>query len=273
LSISNYPGAFAARPAAMTFSLTQYAIVSLILLASSVVQGAVGFAAALFGIPLLVISGVSFPDAVAIILVAAAPQNMIPAWRLRREIDFHLAARPLLIRYAFLPLGVAALWLVGRGSANLAGQLVGLIVLAILTVQWVWKVKPQPRLHAAWEWLAFGLAGFLLGFCGMGGPPMVLWVLAHDWPMKRARAFLFFIFSTGLIPQGLLMWLFFGTNVFRAMLFSAASLPAVLAGLWLGLYLSRHAPDRLLRRLSVAMLLCIAASAIVMPFLQQAIHS
>ena len=47
---------------------------------------------------------------------------------------------------------------------------------------------------------------------------MVLWVLAHDWPMNRARGFLFLIFSTGLIPQGLLMWLFFGAEVVDAML-------------------------------------------------------
>jgi uncharacterized protein len=254
----------------MPFSLEQYATVSLILLASSVVQGAVGFAAGLFGIPLLLLSGISFPDAVAIILVAAAPQNMIPAWRLRHEIDFRLVRRPLLIRYAFLPLGVAALWLVGQGSKSAAGQVVGLIVLATLAVQWVWQLKPQSRLHAGWEWLAFGLGGFLLGFCGMGGPPMVLWVLAHDWPMNRARAFLFFIFSTGLIPQGVLLWLFFGSDVLAAMLLSAASVPAVLAGLGLGLYLSRLAPDRLLRRLSVALLLCIAVSAIMMPYVQRA---
>ena len=102
----------------MPFSLEQYAVVSLVLFASSIVQGAVGFAAGLFGIPLLVLSGISFPDAVAIILVAAAPQNMIPAWRLRREIDFRRALRPLLIRYAFLPLGVAVLWLVGQGGKS-----------------------------------------------------------------------------------------------------------------------------------------------------------
>src|SRR5687767_14197922 len=119
----------------MPFSLTQYAAVCLVLLASSVVQCAVGFAAGLYGIPLLVLSGVAFPDAVAISLVAAAPQNIIPAWQLRREIDFRGALRPMLIRFAALPLGVFALSLVGQESKDTASQIVGVIVLCIVVVQ------------------------------------------------------------------------------------------------------------------------------------------
>jgi uncharacterized protein len=254
----------------MPFSLAQYAAVSLILLASSVVQGAVGFAAGLFGIPLLMLSGVSFPDAVAISLVAAAPQNIIPAWQLRREIDFRRATKPMLIRFAMLPVGVFALWLVGHERKDLASQLVGAIVLCIVAVQRAWRAEPQERLHPMWEWLAFGLGGFLLGFCGMGGPPMVLWVLAHDWPMNRARGFLFYIFAMGIVPQALLLWLFFGAEVLDAMLLAAAAMPAALAGLWVGLAISRVIPDRVLRSASVVMLVLIAASAIFMPYVQRA---
>jgi uncharacterized protein len=252
----------------MPFSLTQYATVCLILFASSVVQGAVGFAAGLFGIPLLVLGGMPVPDAVAISLVAAAPQNIIPAWQLRREIDFRAALRPMLIRFAALPLGVFALYLVGQERKDIASQIVGIIVLCILAVQRLLRIEPQPRLHAGWEWLAFGLGGFLLGFCGMGGPTLALWVLAHDWSMNRARAFLFFIFSVGLPAQALLMWLFFGAKVLNAMLLSATALPAVLAGLWIGLYLTRVIPDRVLRQCSMAVLILIALSAIFSPYLK-----
>jgi uncharacterized membrane protein YfcA len=268
LFISNYPGTFVVPDSSMPFSLAQIAAVSLVLFASSVVQGAVGFAAGLFGIPLLVLSGISFPDAVAITLVAAAPQNIIPAWQLRREIDFRRALRPMLIRFAFLPLGVFALYLIGHERKDAASQLVGVIVLAIVAVQRAWHVEPQRHLHPAWEWVAFGLGGFLLGLCGMGGPPMVLWVLAHDWPMNRGRAFLFFIFATGLIPQAFLLWLFFGDAMFHAMLLGALALPPVLVGLWCGLYVSRLVSDQMLRRISVALLLLVAASAIIMPLMR-----
>jgi uncharacterized protein len=251
----------------MSFSAAEYAAVCVILFASSVVQGAVGFAAGLFGIPLLVLSGVSFPDAVAISLVAAAPQNIIPAWQLRHDIDYRGALRPMLIRYALMPVGVYVLWLVGRENKDLASQLVGVLVLVIVALQRAFHVEPRSKLHPAWEWLAFGMGGFLLGLCGMGGPAMVLWVLAHDWSMNRARAFLYYIFSTGLPVQALLLWLFFGTEMVRAMLLSAAAFPSVLAGLWCGLYLARFISDRMLRRMSLAVLLLIAASAILTPYL------
>jgi uncharacterized membrane protein YfcA len=249
-----------------SLTLQQFLAVNLILLAGSVVQGAVGFAAGLFGIPLLVLSGISFPDAVAMSLVASAIQNLLPAWKLRREIDFRRALRPMLIRYALMPLGVAVLALVGRSSKQLASQLAGGLVLAIVLVQWAWRVRPQPKLHPAWEWLAFGLGGFLLGLCGMGGPPMVLWVLAHDWPLNRAKAFLYYIFATGVIPQALLLWISFGQEILSAMLLGLAALPAVWLGLTLGMAIGQRVPDRYLRRVSLAVLVAVAISALVAPY-------
>ena len=106
----------------MPFTLSQYALVSLILFASSVVQGAVGFASGLFGIPLLVLTGIPLPDAVAMGLSASAVQNCIAAWQLRRDIDFRATLRPTLIRFAWLPVGVWALHVIGEGHRKAAAQ-------------------------------------------------------------------------------------------------------------------------------------------------------
>jgi uncharacterized membrane protein YfcA len=251
----------------MPFDLNLYLLVSLIILASSVVQGAVGFASGLFGTPLLMMAGLTLPDAVAVSLVAGAFQNCIAAWQLRREIDYRRAIKPMLIRFALLPLGVLVLYIVGKQGNDLASQLVGAIILAIVAVQQALQVPPQPQLHPAWEWLAFGLGGFLLGLCGMGGPPMMLWALSHDWPMNRTRAFMYFIFVTGLVPHGVLLWWTFGSSILGSMLLGVALFPAVLIGLYLGLALSRVLSDRVLRRLSIAVLVLIAVSAIVSPYL------
>jgi uncharacterized protein len=256
----------------MPFTLSQYLLVSLILFASSVLQGAVGFASGLFGIPLLMLTGVSMPDAVAMSLVAAAIQNVLAAWQLRSNIDFRATVRPTIIRLAMLPLGVYVLHLIGEQHKDLANQIVGVIVLAIVGMQFIANVPPQPRLHPIWEWLAFGVGGFLLGLCGMGGPPMVLWVLAHDWTMNRARAFLYFIFVLGLVPQGVLLWYAFGEKILVAMLLGLAVMPAVLAGLWIGLHLSRLMSDKLLRNVSIAVLIAIGVAALVMPYLNGQSH-
>jgi uncharacterized membrane protein YfcA len=251
----------------MPFTLTQYLLVAAILFASSIVQGSVGFASGLFGTPLLMLTGVALPDAVAISMVASAIQNITAAWQLRREIDYRLALRPTLIRFATLPLGVWALYLVGRESTEIAGQVVGAVVLAIVAVQWSLRVQPRSNIHPAWEWAAFSSGGFLLGLCGMGGPAMVLWVMAHDWPMTRAKAFLYYIFSTGIPLQALFLWLAFGNEILQAMLLGLAALPFVLLGLYAGLYLGRLFPDVALRRISLAVLILIAVSAIAGPYL------
>jgi uncharacterized membrane protein YfcA len=252
----------------MSISVSAYLLVALILLVSSVLQGAMGFASGLFGIPLLMLTGISLPEAVAISLVASAVQNCTAAWKLRQEIDFRLALRPMLLRFATLPLGTLALWLIGDENKGIANQLVGGVVLVILLVQWTFRVTPQPRIHPAWEWLAFSTAGFLLGICGMGGPPMVLWVMAHDWPMARGRALLFFLFASGLPLQALLLWLAFGNEILQAMLLGLAAMPVLIVGIYLGLALSKVIPDHVFRWLATGVLVLIAVSSIVMPWLR-----
>jgi uncharacterized membrane protein YfcA len=256
------------------FTTTQYILVSLILLASSVLQGSVGFAAGLFGIPLLMLTGIALPQAVAINLVAALVQNSAAVWQLRHEIDYRGAWRPALIRLATLPLGAMTLYYLERSTQSSAAykditaQVVGVVVLAIVLTQWLLRVKPRPSLHPAWEWLAFGVGGYVLGLCAMGGPAMVLWVMAHDWPMQRAKAFLYFLFATGVPFQAFFLWLFFGSPILWAMLVGLTTLPAVVAGIYVGLWIGRRIPDRVLRPVAWIVLVLIALCAIASPWLK-----
>jgi uncharacterized membrane protein YfcA len=251
------------------YPIEQLVEVAAILFASSVVQGAIGFAAGLFGIPLfMIVTGMPLQDAVAISLVASLVQNSTGLWQLRRDVDFRRAWRPMLIRFALLPLGVATLQYVGSESRDLTTQVVGCVLLGIVAMQHIFRSGPRKRLHDAWEWLAFGVGGFLLGFCGMGGPPMVVWLLAHDWSHRRVKAFLYFLAFTGLVPQALCLVLFFGTSIFYSMAVGAAGIPIVLVGTLLGLWLGALFSEARLRKLSSAVLLLIGLMAIVMPIVQ-----
>jgi uncharacterized membrane protein YfcA len=251
-------------------TIEQYLLIALILLLSSMLQGAIGFASGMFGIPLLMlVTGIPLPDAVAMSLVAATVQNLTAAYRTRRDIDFRLSWRPMLIRLAVMPLGVVALYYLGTSSRELCSQAVGCVVLARVATLHLRRVPPQPKLHVGWEWLAFTLAGFLLGFCGMGGPPMVLWVLAHDWTSRRGRAFLFFLFSTSMIPQGICLVLLFGWDILWSMAIGAAATPLLFAGTLLGLHLATYVSERWLRRASTIILVLIGLSSIVLPFLRR----
>lgn len=253
----------------MQYSIEQLFEIGVILFASSVVQGGIGFAAGLFGIPLfMIVTGVPLQDAVAISLVASAVQNSTGAWQLRRDIDFRRVWRPMLLRMLTLPLGVATLQFVGAESRDLTTQAVGCVLLGVVAMQSLFRSGPRERLHDGWEWLAFAISGFLLGFCGMGGPPVVVWLLAHDWSHRRVKAFLYFLSVAGLVPQALLLVLFFGTSIFYSMAVGAAGIPIVLAGTLLGLWLGTLFSEERLRHLSNAVLLLIGVMAIITPILQ-----
>ncbi|HBE70321.1 MAG TPA: hypothetical protein DDW52_19405, partial [Planctomycetaceae bacterium] len=64
-------------------SITAVAILTL----AALVQSTVGFAAALFGLPLLMLAGIDLMSAVVMIITAMLPQNFLSVWKLRDSIQ------------------------------------------------------------------------------------------------------------------------------------------------------------------------------------------
>lgn len=251
----------------MTISLSQLAALWAIVGLSSVVQGTIGFASGMLALPILLFAGWSLPEAIAINLVAGVAQNLYGTYVLRRAVLWPDWLRPNLVRLAALPVGVWALTYADRLDPAIVRQLLGTIILAIVTAYWVWRVQPRERLHVGWEFLTMGTSGFFAGFCGVGGPQMVLWLSAQLWPPKRTRAFLHFAFSLTLLPQALLLIWKFEERAVTALQLGLLSLPAAIAGVMLGMLVGNRLPRELLRRLMLGVLALVATSAIVMPLL------
>ncbi|MDX1565086.1 MAG: sulfite exporter TauE/SafE family protein [Phycisphaeraceae bacterium] len=250
----------------MPFEPIQAVLVAMVLFVSSVIQGTVGFAAGLFGVPLLLLlARLSLPETIAVLLVAATFQNIQGTWQLRRRIEYEKTWRPILLRLVSLPMGAWVLLLAGAGSSEQVKQAVGVVLIATVAVMAAWRVKPRRQLPAIWEYPAFTLSGFLAGFCGMGGPPMVLWVTSHRWASTRSRGFLFFVFLMGLLPQLVFHVLFFGTEMLWYYLLGLVCLPTILLGTFLGLRTGKKLPRPLLRKITLAVLVIVGISAIVSP--------
>lgn len=256
------------RPApVLDLSLTQIFLVGLIVLAGSMLQGTVGFASALFGVPLMVLSGLELREAIAVNLVAATTQSLLGAMRLRSELPWRSTLRPMAIRALTLPLGVLTLyWSAGWGDA-VVKQAVGVVLLAVVVVQWVWRVEPRESLPQVWEWVAFTTSGFMLGFVGMGGPPMVLWVMAHRWSAARSRGFLFFMFIGGTPLQAVLMVAMLGPEILSSFALGLLLIPFIVGGATTGLRLGDRMGKSRLRSITFVLLGLIAASAIVSPWI------
>ena len=164
----------------------KYLVVSSVLTASSMLQCAVGFGAGLLAMPVLLFAGWSLPEAISILLVAGIIQNFLGAYRLRDAFDWQAHLRPNLFRLMFVPIGSGLLyWLQEIVPTSVVKQIVGGIILLFLAMIAGGKLKPREHLSKAWESIAMATSGLMLGFCGMGGPPIVMWITTQGWSARK----------------------------------------------------------------------------------------
>ena len=232
------------------------------------IQATVGFAAALFGLPLLLLAGNDLMESQVMIITAMLPQNLLAVWKLRSSIDYRETLLPAAIRIGALPIGVAGLAFVLTWQAASINQLVGAIVLLAVGLQSLVGIEWKNARRWYWLGLTFGGSGILQGLSGMSGPPMVLWVHAQRYSANRARAFLFAMYISNYIPQMLLLTLKFGFPVFKAAGLALLATPLVLLAAAVGLHCGSLLGDRWLRPITYTCLILLAVRSLLEPWLK-----
>ncbi len=245
----------------------QIITVGLVLFLGSVLQGAVGFAYGLFAIPILVWVGVKLSEAVALMSVSILIQVMIATYQLRANVLWRAVVPAALIRYFTIPVGIMLLLSIDTLDRDQVKQILGLLLLLVLLIQIFWKVKPQQNLHSGWMVLAFSCSGLMQGMAAMGGPPVVLWVMAHRWSNKETRAFLMSLFLLAAPFQIVLLYLSSGSHILRAILVGFAFAPIVAAGSALGVKLGDLIAKPRLRQIAFGILFITAFVSILAPTL------
>jgi uncharacterized membrane protein YfcA len=249
----------------MTYSLDQLATIAVVMTFGSVLQGAVGFASGLIGVPLLVLCGFSLLEATVVNFISTGVQNTLGAIQLWGHLRPRDVAAPALLRCVGLPLGLQTLSLVQRLDQSQVKQVIGLVLLATVALMIGFRVSPRPKLPAAWTVLAFVTSGFLMGFASIGGAPMVLYVNALTWSAAKSRGFLFFC-SAALVPlMGLLLMWKFGAEAAQPAMVAIIIMPPVLVGLWAGLKLGHQLDKARFRRLTYVLLVAVSLAAIFGP--------
>lgn len=254
----------------MELSVQQLAIVYSAVLLSSSVQSATGFAAGLIAIPTLLAAGIELPTAVAVTMISAAVQNLAGVVRLRSEIDWRFVRLPAVLRIVSIPVGAAIFLMLANSGIDhrvTIRQFIGLLILAILAAQHFLKIEPEVKQPAFWIWVAFPFSGFLQGLVGLAGPPMVLWLMAHDWSANKSRGFLFAMFLTGLPFHLLVIGFLWPASLWAGFLIALISLPATAIGTLIGLAAGKRIRRQLLRRITVGLLVIIAINCLIAPWL------
>ncbi|MEN8152704.1 MAG: sulfite exporter TauE/SafE family protein [Acidobacteriota bacterium] len=241
--------------------------VGLILFSGGFIQSSSGFGFGLFALPLLLFLDIRFPEAVMIVIIGSALQKVMGVRYFRNVINWR-EIRPLVISgLLVLPLGIFLMQRVTAMNTPYIKLIVGILILILLILRWAGIAGKSKGVRKGWGIAAGSLSGLLNGFANIGGPPVVLWVLSHNWDNKKMRATIIAL-SMFFVPFQISIMLFlFGSTVLNALLYSLILSPFVFAGSWAGL----KAGDRISKqKLSVYMqvlLLIIAVSSILKPLM------
>lgn len=223
-----------------------------ITLLSGVIRGFSGFGSAMAQAPVFAIL-FSAPQAVATMAglgLLASIQLQAGVWRETawREVIPISAAAALTI-----PLGVAVLRLLEPELMRRGISALVLVMVVILMTGWRYPGRPGP-----WAALAAGgISGLINGSTGVGGPPVVLYLLAGPNPAhtNRANLITYYIFLNGLTFITLLIG---GVVTWQTFARTALLFPTQLVSLFAGAWLFRRAPDAIYRRIAMGLLLAIA---------------
>ena len=131
----------------------------------------------------------------------------------------------------------------------------------------VFRPQPQEKIRTFWTFIAFPLSGLGQGVVGMGGPPMVFWVQAHDWDGRKMRAFLFSMYLVSIGPGLLVLALFFGNRIVEPCLITLAVIPLLLLVTILGVKLGSWMGTIRLRRVSLILLFLMGLAGIAAPWI------
>ena len=215
-------------------------------------------------IPVFVWLGFDLKSAIAILLPSVFVQTAFNCWQNRDGLPWRDVLLPGVFRLIFLQIGISALFLIS-GHEDLARQLLGIGLVIIILSQF--GTRGFARILASERSVipTACLSGFMAGLIGMGGPPLVVWVMNQNWNVRHQRTFLWLSFLLVVPVQALSMTFSFGEPMIKLLLAGLFVIPAVVTGAWLGNKIgNRLSPERL-RLLMSGFLFIIAVRLVVSP--------
>jgi uncharacterized membrane protein YfcA len=249
----------------MPYALHDLAVIGLIMTLGSLLQGALGFASGLIGVPLLILSGFSQLEATVINFISTAPQNVFGAVQLSEHVEWRDVVWPTIFRAVAMPIGFFALEHTRELDHSIVKQIIGAFVLASVLTVMLLRGRPRERPPRSWTAAAFLTSGFLMGFGAIGGAPMVVYVNNLTWSAARSRAFMFLTSAT-LVPvmASYMIWKYHAIASAPA---TAALLvmPSVLLALGIGLRIGHRFDKARFRRVTYGLLIFVSLFAILSP--------
>jgi uncharacterized membrane protein YfcA len=245
---------------------SQLVLTGVVLFLGSVLHSAAGFAFALFAIPVLLFLGWAPYQAIALTAVCVIVHGCISVGRSNERPEWKSILGWVAIAVGMQPVGGWILGQIVSLERTRVAQVFGCILLAVLAVKLWLRPEPQERLHPRWGVLTMLVSGVISGLSGMGGPPIVLWLMAHKWPNERIRVTLWTMFA-GLAVTNLcwLAWRF-GRPVVEAGAVGLLFTPITFLGTLPGARIAAKMSPDTMRNAATVILVLVAVYAVSQPY-------
>lgn len=227
---------------------------------AGVVLGFTGFGGALVMAPVFM-TIIDPVTATAVILLVNAAAGAVNLRAVGAETDWAIV-KPLCVAACLAaPLG---LWMLTSVDVEIVRRIVAVAVViasTALALRWRFPFSIRNRIGSA----ALGFSsGSLFGLGGVGGPPVIIGMLAEDLPARTTRATLLTYFAV-VQTFTLLLMASQGSVSWRSIAIGCALAPAYVLGNFLGLRLLTPERAGIFRSVSIVTLFAVAGYAFFSP--------
>lgn len=238
---------------AALFETTGVLLPAAVVLVAGLMRGFAGFGSAMLMAPVFaVLFGPTDMIATVVTIELAVSVQLFPA--ARRQCDWRIIGPMSAVACAAMPLGA---WLLASVDKGLIVKLVsGIIVLFVLVMAMGLRYRGRRSVAAG---MAVGaVSGMMMATTSVGGPPVLMYLLAGDDPPARHRANIITYYMATQLPLVLIM-VWYGLAGVGAIVRGLLLLPLMLLGAWIGHLLFNPGNERVYRNVALVILFCAGA--------------
>jgi len=235
------------------FAITGFWLPAAVVLVAGLMRGFAGFGSAMLMAPIFaILFGPTDMIATVVAIELAVSLQLFP--QARRECDWRIIGPMSVVACLAMPFGI---WLLSSVDKNLIVKGVSAIIVAFVAVL-ASGLRWKGRRSVAGGALVGAISGMMMSVTSVGGPPVLVYLLAGNDPPSRHRANIITYYMATQIPLIAIMF-WSGIAGWDSIARGIVLLPLMLVGSWIGAKLFQPENERLYRNVALVILFCAGA--------------